>query len=156
MKALKISVVVLAVLLAAFVAMAPVGPVPGFFIGGEAAEMPDRWGDTSSVHEVLLKVEGGVLPRVVTIWMVQVEGDLYALGSAESGWISALGSGGPVLLRIQDRTYALNARRLADGWQPILAAYLDKYRPHYPEIVASIESGEESAGGVAVYRLTGA
>ena len=156
MKILKVSVVVLVVLLAVFVVVAPVGPVPGFFIGGERADVPESWGDTSSVHEILLKVDGGALPRVVTIWMVQADGALYVLGSAESGWTSALGPGGPVQMRMNGKTYALNATRVTAGWEPIVTAYLDKYRPHYPEIVGGIEAGEDAAGGVAVFRLTGA
>ena len=54
------------ILLVAGVLAAPIGPVPGIFIGGTASDSPDPWPDTADTHEILLTVPG-TLPRVVTI-----------------------------------------------------------------------------------------
>ena len=36
----------------------PVGPMPGFFIGGQPTRVPKDWPDTSKVDEILLKLPG--------------------------------------------------------------------------------------------------
>ena len=64
----------------------PIGPLPGFFIGGTYTPTPAVWPDTSKEDEILLKVPG-TLPRVVIIWVVQVEGQLYVVGGGDSGWV---------------------------------------------------------------------
>jgi hypothetical protein len=152
MKALKIALPVLAVLLLVLVWAAPIGPLPGFFIGGTPAEAPAQWPDTSEVHEIELRVPGSP-PRVVIIWVVEHGGELHVVGSRESGWVSRIGAGAPVQLRLGDDTYALNATPVTEGWQEILQAYVDKYRPDYPDIVAGFPSLEEAEGQVAVFRL---
>ena len=48
-----------------------IGPMPGFFIGGQPTPVPKAWPDTSKVDEILLKLPG-TLPRVVIIWVVQI------------------------------------------------------------------------------------
>lgn len=152
-KTLKIVVAAL-VLLAAIVAVAaPIGPLPGFFIGGNTAAPPASWPDTSDVHEIRLKVPRTV-PRVVIIWVVEHEGDLHVVGSPDSGWVTMLGDGGPVEMRLGDNTYALYASQVTDGWEPVLTAWLDKYRPDYPDIVAGFPSNvEEASGQFALFRL---
>jgi len=152
MKIMKItSVVVLATFVVA-VLIAPIGPLPGFFIGGDAAAVPAQWADTSKVHEIKLKVPG-TLPRVVNIWVIDHAGDLYVVGSRDSGWVEMLGNGGPVEMRLGDDTYALNASIVAEGWQPMMEAYVAKYRPDYPDIVAGFPSVDEAKDQIAVYRL---
>ncbi len=153
MKVIKILVPVVALLLVMAVFILPVGPVPGVLIGGTASDVPSTWQDTSAIHEVKLKVGGGGLPRVVTIWVIQVNNGLFVLGSGESGWVKKLGSGGPVELRIEDNTYSLNATLMDSGWEPVLDAYLDKYRPDYPDIVDSIPDSRSAAGNIAVFKL---
>jgi len=152
MKILKI--VSAAVLMLAIVVAfaAPLGPLPGFFIGGEPTGAPASWADTSGVHEIQLKVPG-VLPRVVIIWVVEHDGDLHVVGSHESGWVRMIGQGAQVQMRLADRTYALNAVPVTEGWQPILEAYVAKYQPDYPEIIAGFPSVDEAEGQVAVFRL---
>jgi hypothetical protein len=83
---------VLAVL---FVFVAPIGPVPGFFIGGKETPVPNEWPDTSGVNEILLKVPG-TPARVVVIWLIQVEGTIYVVGNADSGWVQRIGEQGSV------------------------------------------------------------
>ncbi len=152
MKILRIAAIVVLVLLGVVALVAPIGPLPGFFIGGTAASAPERWPDTSEVHEIELKVPG-TLPRVVIIWVIQHQGELHVGGSKESGWVTRIGAGGPVEMRLDDDTYALNATPVTEGWQEILEAYVAKYEPDYPDIVAGFPSLEEAEGVVAVFRL---
>ena len=152
MKILKIASLVVLALLVVVALVAPIGPMPGFFIGGNPTEAPAEWHDTSGVHEIKLKVPGA-LPRVVIIWVIQHGGELYVLGSKESGWIQMIGEGAPVEARLGDDTYALEASRVDEGWEPIMEAYIAKYRPDYPEIVAGMPSIDEARNGIALYRL---
>ena len=34
----------------------PIGPLPGFFIGGQPTPVPKAWPDTSKVDEILLEL----------------------------------------------------------------------------------------------------
>jgi hypothetical protein len=151
-KILKIAALVVLATLGVVALIAPIGPMPGFFIGGNAAAAPARWDDTSDVHEIRLKVPG-MPPRVVIIWVVEHGGDLYVVGSRDSGWVKMIGEGAPVEMRLGDDTYALHASLLKEGWQPILEAYVAKYRPDYPDVVAGFPTIDEAKDLVAVYRL---
>lgn len=153
MKFLKILAPLCLVLLVALVFVAPVGPLPGIFIGGAPSEVPSSWGETSGIHEITLEVPGP-LPRVVIIWVVQLEGDLYIVGSRKSGWVSMLGEGGSVRVRMEDNTYSLNAALLDTGWERAMEAYLAKYRSDYPEIVDGFPSLDDAAASFSVFRLS--
>ena len=152
MRILKPIMVITAVILVVLVVVAPVGPLPGFFLGGTAAPVPQQWPDTSATHEIKLRVPG-TLPRVVIIWVIEHGDELYVVGAPDSGWVSMIGSGSPVEMRLGDNTYALNAAPVNTGWEEVVTAYVDKYRPDYPDIVAGLPSPEEAAGQVAVFRL---
>ena len=153
MKILKI-VGPLAVLLLVFLLFAaPIGPMPGVLIGGKPSEVPDSWGDTSNIHEISLEVTG-ILPRVVIIWVVQSDGDLYIVGANDSGWVSMLGDGSSVKMRMEGKTYPLNATLIKSDWEKAMEAYVAKYRPDYPQIVAGFPSVEDAAGSIAVFRLS--
>lgn len=154
MKVLKIGLPIIVLLVVAVALLAPIGPLPGFIIGGTDTPVPEVWQDTSDLHEIRLEVPG-TLPRVVIIWVIQHGGDLYVVGSADSGWVKMLGAGGPVRMRMLDATYDLTASAVTSGWQPIMQAYIEKYEPDYPEIVAGFPSLEEAQGQIAVFRLGG-
>jgi hypothetical protein len=153
MKIIKIAGGLLALILVLWVVLAPIGPLPGLFIGGSSAEAPMDWPDTASVHEIQLQVPG-ILPRVVIVWVVEFEGELYVFGSRSSGWVSMIGEGEAVKMRLGDQTYSLNASRVNEGWQPIYLAYLDKYRPDYPDLLSEFPSMEEADKAGAVFRLS--
>ena len=153
MKYLRIAGVLLVALLAIGVVIAPIGPVPGFFIGGTPATAPATWPDTSSVHEVRLKVPG-TLPRVVIIWVVEYAGDLHVVGSRDSGWVSRIGAGSPVELRLGDDTYALRAVPVDADYDSVLEAYVAKYKADYPDIIAGFPAIADARGSVGVFRLT--
>ena len=152
MKILRIAVLVTIVLAVVLAVAAPLGPVPGFFIGGTATAAPAQWPDTSNTDEIRLKVPD-TLPRVVIIWVIDHAGELYVAGSKDSGWVQMIGDGAPVEMRLGDATYALTATPVTSGWQPVLAAYVDKYRPGYPEIVDGFPPVEEAEGFIGVFRL---
>ena len=153
MKVMKIAALILLAGLILLVWIAPLGPMPGIFIGGTSSELPESWGNTSDIHEIKLEVQGS-LPRVVIIWVVQVNGELHIVGSKDSGWVAMLDQGGSVRMRMGDKTYSLVANRVTTGWEPILDAYMNKYRADYPEIIEGFPSLEEAGSTTAVFRLT--
>ena len=154
MKALKIVALAVVVVVVVVVLAAPLGPLPGIFIGGSEAPVPASWGDTSAVEEIMLEVGEGMIPRVVIIWVVQVDGELHVVGAKDGGWTSMLGDGGPVRMRMKGATYTMQAERITDGMQAIFEAYVNKYRSGYPEIVAEFPAIEEAGETTSVYRLT--
>jgi len=152
MNALKIGLAVIAIVVSIGIAVAPIGPVPGFFIGGKAGETPAQWPETHDVDEIRLRVPG-VLPRVVIVWVVEVAGELYVVGARDSGWVSMLGEGAPVDMRLGESTYRLRAVAVHEGWEAVLAAYVEKYRQRYPDIVAGFPKPDEVGAQVTVFRL---
>lgn len=136
MKVLKIGIGLVAVILITIIVLAPIATMPGFFIGGSASAAPATWPDTSSISEIKLRVEG-TPPRVVIIWFVDIENDFYIVGETESGWVSMLGQGGLVKLRLEDSTYPLQANLVNSGEAEILQAWQEKYEADYPEFFNS-------------------
>lgn len=154
---MKVFKIVLGVLLAALVVAgiaAPIGPMPGLLIGGTAAEVPASWGDTRPIHEIKLQKGEGPVGRTVIIWTVQVDGDMYVLGSKDSGWTQGIGAGGPVRMQMEGNLYELKATPVTEGQAGILEAWLDKYKADYPEIVEGFPSVEEGVRGSSLFRLT--
>jgi len=152
MKAFKIALPAVLALLMVVALVAPIGPLPGLFIGGTLTNAPKQWDDTSSVQEIMLRVPG-TLPRVVIIWVVEHGGELHVVGNKDSGWVTMLGTGSPVEMRIGDTTYALDASVVTEGWQQILEAYVAKYQADYPDVVAGFPAIDEAEHLVAVFRL---
>jgi hypothetical protein len=151
---LKGGAAILALVLVGLIWKAPLGPVPGFFIGGNASAIPTNWGDTSKQFEVTFEVNNGLLPKVVTIWFVEINGLLHVVGGDKSsGWVRNLGTGGAVRLRLEDKTYEMSAELVTDQQEPILQAYQNKYIADYPDIVGSFPTLDEASESVAVYRL---
>ena len=128
--------------------------MPGLLIGGSASEVPTSWGDTAPIHEIKLQVGEGPLGRTVIIWMVQVDGDLYVTGQKDSGWTRGIGSGGPVRMQMEGNLYDLTATPVTMGQVEVMTAWLDKYRPDYPQVLEGFPSPEEGARTAAVFRLT--
>jgi len=152
MKIAKYSLIAVLLIAAILVIVAPVGPMPGFFIGGKEVPAPAQWMDTANTDEIKLRIPGS-LPRVVIIWVIQHDGELHVVGAPDSGWVKMIGQGSPVEMRLGENTYTLYATPLTEGWEPVLTAYVDKYRPNYPEIVDGFPSIDEAQGSIAVFRL---
>ena len=141
-----------AAMLATLVFVTPIGPMPGFFIGGQPTPVPKAWPDTSKVDEILLKVPG-ILPRVVIIWVVQVDSALYVVGSRSSGWVQRIADGANVEIRLSGNTYALAAVPIKQELERVVDAYKNKYRADYPDIVAGFPTLEEAGDQFGVFRL---
>ena len=141
-----------AAILATLVFVTPIGPMPGFFIGGQPTPVPKAWPDTSKVDEILLKVPG-TLPRVVIIWVVQVDSALYVVGSRSSGWVQRIADGANVEMRLSGNTYALAAVPIRQDLERVVNAYKNKYRANYPDIVAGFPTLEEAGDQFGVFRL---
>ena len=139
-------------MLATLVFVTPIGPMPGFFIGGQPTPVPKAWPDTSKVDEILLKVPG-ILPRVVIIWVVQVDSALYVVGSRSSGWVQRIADGANVEMRLSGNTYALAAVPIKQELERVVDAYKNKYRADYPDIVAGFPTLEEAGDQFGVFRL---
>lgn len=152
MKILKIIASIVVAIGVVLAMVAPIGPMPGFFIGGTSTAAPANWPNTSDLHEIKLKVPGAI-PRAVIIWVIEHDGDLHVVGRKNSGWVSMIGDGSPAELRIGDNTYAVQATPVTDGWQGILTAYVAKYQSDYPDIVAGFPSIEDAEESMAVFRL---
>ena len=147
--AASLAVLVLVILMG----LAPIGPMPGVFIGGTQAAAPVDWGNTAVEHEIRLKVPG-TLPRVVIIWVIQYENDLYVVGGKDSGWVKMLDKGGKVDMRLGDNTYGLTASLVESGWEPVMSAYVEKYRPDYPDIINGFPSIKDAKGSISVFKLS--
>ena len=141
-----------AAMLATLVFVTPIGPMPGFFIGGQPTPVPKAWPDTSKVDEILLKVPG-ILPRVVIIWVVQVDSALYVVGSRSSGWVQRIADGANVEMRLSGNTYALAVVPIRQELERVVNAYKKKYRADYPDIVAGFPTLEEAGDQLGVFRL---
>ena len=141
-----------AAILATLVFVTPIGPMPGFFIGGQPTPVPKAWPDTSKVDEILLKVPG-TLPRVVIIWVVQVDSALYVVGSRSSGWVQRIADGANVEMRLSGNTYAFAAVPIRQDLERVVNAYKNKYRANYPDIVAGFPTLEEAGDQFGVFRL---
>ena len=141
-----------AAILATLVFVTPIGPMPGFFIGGQPTPVPKAWPDTAKVDEILLKVPG-TLPRVVIIWVVQVDSALYVVGSRSSGWVQRIADGANVEMRLSGNTYALAAVPIRQELERVVDAYKNKYRADYPDIVAGFPTLEEAGDQFGVFRL---
>ena len=139
-------------MLATLVFVTPIGPMPGFFIGGQPTPVPKAWPDTSKVDEILLKVPG-ILPRVVIIWVVQVDSALYVVGSRSSGWVQRIADGANVEMQLSGNTYALAAVPIRQELERVVNAYKNKYRADYPDIVAGFPTLEEAGDQFGVFRL---
>jgi hypothetical protein len=47
----------------------------------------------------------------------------------------------------------LRAVAVRDGWESIVTAYVDKYRPKYPDVVAGFPTIDEARTQITVFRL---
>ncbi|MDG2334328.1 MAG: hypothetical protein P8Q97_08920 [Myxococcota bacterium] len=153
MEKVKMGGWILLALLGLLVVLAPLGPLPGVFIGGKATVSPAQWPDTSAVHEIQVAIPG-TLPRVVILWVIQVDNELHIVGEKSSTWVSMIGEGSPVEMRLGGATYSLAASAVEENPESIYQAYLDKYRPDYPDLVSEFPSAAEGAETGVIFRLS--
>lgn len=132
--------IVLALLLAAGIALAlaPIGPMPGVWLGGTATAAPADWRTIELPMTVQLKTVGGPIPRVVNIWIVEADNELYVFGAKDSGWVRSALQDPAVTLRMGEAAYALNAVAPPDKAPEAYVRYLDRYRADFPELVGGL------------------
>ena len=133
---------------------APLGPMPGFRIGGTAAEPPASWAGAELPHNILFGTYDGVFPYVVTIWVVESGGTLYVVGDPASTWVAKATSTSDVKVRINDAVYDMTATRMPPGRVDVLTAYVDRYQADYPEIIDGFPPLDEMAQGSALFELS--
>jgi hypothetical protein len=133
---------------------APIGPMPGFRVGGSPAEPPASWVGAQLPDEVRFGTYDGFLPYVVTIWVVESGGSLYVVGDPASTWVKKATNSSDVRIRIGDSVYDMQARRMPAGRVDVLQAYVDRYKADYPEIINSFPPLPEFAQGSALFELT--
>jgi hypothetical protein len=56
-------------------------------------------------------------------------------------------------MRLGDHAYPLRATPASEDFEAVLTAYVNKYRPDYPDIVAGFPPIDQARGRVAVFRL---
>jgi hypothetical protein len=151
---LKIVLIVLLVVVLGAAIAAPIGPMPGFRIGGNDADAPEQWSSIDIPGEVRLASYSGLLPHVVIIWIVESDNRLYVIGDPASAWVEGATNAPDVRLRMGDNTYDMRATRLQPGPQEIFLKYINRYKDDYPEIIDSFPPPEEFATGAALFELT--
>ena len=134
--------------------VAPIGPMPGFRIGGSPAEPPASWTGAQLPDEVRFGTYDGMFPYVVTIWVVESGGSLYVVGDPASSWVEKATNTSDVRIRINDSVYDMQARRMPPGRVDVLQAYVDRYKADYPEIINGFPPLPELAQGSALFELT--
>lgn len=154
MKIVKWLSIILVVGLIIAAVVAPIGPAPGIFASGTASDVPASWGDTSSTLEIELQVGAGPIGRTVTIWAVQVDGEMYVTGDKNSGWVRGVGDGGPVRMNLNGKLYSLTATAVDEPEaMKALTAWHAKYVKYYPDMMKQFPSPEEGARSAKVFRL---
>ncbi|MEM9622197.1 MAG: hypothetical protein AAF993_11140 [Pseudomonadota bacterium] len=138
-----------ALLLTAAVA-GPLGPMPGMYLGGQATDPPSQWSSVAVPEQIQLETRGGLLPRVVNLWIVESDNELYVFGATDSGWVNATRSDPQVRLRMEDQTYSLMAAPLAQPDLTVYERYLARYADDYPDIVAGMPAIDELDGAAGV------
>ncbi len=136
---------------------APLGPLPGFRLGGSEAVAPERWSSVTLPDEVRLASYSGLLPHVVIIWVVEHDDSLFVVGDPSSSWVKGTTAAPDIDLRIGDAVYAMRANRLPAGHPlmvDVLQAYIDRYKEDYPDIIAGFPPMEEFSQGGAVFELS--
>jgi hypothetical protein len=114
-------------------ACSPNGGRPGTVLSGEPAAYPTDWTFTDSAKEIAIQVHTPyLLPHAVTIWCVQVNGQLYVGASAPEtkrwpGWVD---NNPDVKLGIDKHIYEVRLTPLTDAAEiaAVQQAYTTKYQ----------------------------
>ena len=132
---------------------APIGPMPGFRLGGDSATPPAEWSSVALPEEVRLATYASALPHVVIIWVVESNNRLYLVGAPDSTWVEGATQSADVRLRIGNEAYDMRAARLETGRRDIVQKYIDRYKDNYPDIIAGFPPIEEFSQGAAIFEL---
>ena len=116
----------------------PMGPVPGFALGGEEQPAPDDFAFVQDHDLIQIRTHfGGWLPQVHHIWGVGVDNGIYAIAVEGASWRARIDEDPNVLLRVGDAHYQLTATSVDDvvEVQRVFDAYIEKYGSQLEEIL---------------------
>ncbi len=150
---LKVILTVVVLTLITTAVAGPLGPVPGIRLGGTPSPAPAQWSDIVLPHNVQLRTTGGLLPRVVNIWVVESDNTLFIVGEKGSGWVNGTLNEPQVDLRIGDNRYPLVATAQETVDLHVYQKYIDRYRADYPDIIAGMPKAEEVGDAAVIFRL---
>lgn len=105
---------------------------PGFWLSGEAESFPDNWLFSDEYREIGVEVSTPyLLPHSVTIWCVQVDGNLYIAASKPEtkNWPDWVEKNPDVRLKIGERLFDVRLKQLEepDVLTLVSKAYIKKY-----------------------------
>ena len=111
----------------------PENRTPGLWLSGEYVEtFPDDWSFSNKFREIAIEVDTPYLiPHSVTIWCVEVEGDLFVAAAAADtkrwpGWVI---DDPDVVLKIDEKVYEATLVPIESTAEidRVRAAYVAKY-----------------------------
>lgn len=111
----------------------PGGTRPGLWLSGEVEAFPSDWSFSDDFELIALQVATPYgLPHSVTIWCVQVDGNLYIAARAPESkrWPGWVADDPAIKLKFGERLFEARAQRLneLDRIKPVNDAYTVKYR----------------------------
>ena len=112
----------------------PEDQTPGLWLSGDLVQsFPDDWSFSSGFGEIAIEVSTPYfIPHSVTIWCVDVEGDLFVAASAadEKSWPGWVDDDPNVVLKVGDKIYEASLVPVVGevATAPIRAAYAAKYK----------------------------
>ena len=128
----------------------PVGPIAGSKLEGTPAEWPDDW-SFSERHENFLLETNSKDPYSVTVWAVDVDGELYITAvSPENQWVKNLQMDPFVVIALDGKLYSGRAHVISD--QQEMANVGKRYGTKY-EMSADEGASIIDEGGI-IYRLS--
>lgn len=124
---------------------------PGLWLRGEFSTIPADWSFSRAHKEITVQVATPyLLPHSVTVWCIDVDGDLYlgASNPESKNWPGWVRDDPDVRLKIDTKLYDVTLEELleADAIRHVALAYAEKYDLDEPS------SGDASA--VRYWRVT--
>jgi hypothetical protein len=131
----------------------PMDETPGLRLGGTLSPAPSNFEFVSDHPTILLRAQGSILPRVVTIWGVGFPNALYVWGDPTSGWTQRVAQRPDVMVRIGEDAFELRAEKVSDPAEVerVVAAYAEKYGEDLEAIFGRPATVEDFS---LIYRLT--
>jgi hypothetical protein len=131
----------------------PMDETPGLRLGGALSPAPSNFEFVSDHPTILLRAQGSILPRVVTIWGVGFPNALYVWGDPTSGWTQRVAQRPDVMVRIGEDAFELRAEKVSDPAEVerVVAAYAEKYGEDLEAIFGRPATVEDFS---LIYRLT--
>ncbi len=111
----------------------PEDQTPGLWLSGNHVEtFPEDWSFSNEFGEISIEVGTPYfIPHSVTIWCVEVDGDLYiaAASAADKNWPGWVDADPNVVLKVGENVYEAKLETIKDMalLKPVQGAYVAKY-----------------------------